>query len=236
MALYSSSDLLDRFRRYADRPSTDEDLLDADIYAYLTDAQVQVVGELAALFPRLLMSAPTLMTTADSGVTYTVGTDSEGATIYPFGHAEVYAQATNGQEMYGSTYGAYNGDFVFEGGAIRVPSGNTRTFNSGPYIRYVALPITISASVEPILNPKQVRVLLLYRALVLWANTGGHRDPRPFEDMYQTAWLGSNRTGGLLAMLTTQYRQSGNAALAGVEWWRAFKMGGGIQNAYAAVL
>ena len=227
--LYDSADCLAKFLRYADRPSTDEGLLAADVYAYLTDAQITVAGEISALFPRLLMTAPTLMTTADSGLTYTVGTDSEGVTIYPFGHAEVYAQSTNGAEMYGSTYSAYNGDFVFEGAKLRVPAGNTKTFSAGPYIRYVALPpAELSASVEPTLQPKQLRQLMVYRALVLWANTGGHRDPKPFEDMYQTAWLGPTRTGGLLAMLSTQYRQSAQAAQAGVDWWRFWKMGGGM--------
>lgn len=235
MALYDSADLLSRFRRYADRPTSDEDLSDADVYAYLTDAQIPVVGEIAALFPRLLMGAPALMSTSDNGATYTVGTDSEGAAIYPFGHAEVYAQAANGAELYGSTYGAYNGDFVFEGAKLRVPAGNTRSFSSGPYIRYVALPLTISASTEPTLQPKQIRQLVLYRGLVLWANTGGHRDPRPFEEMYQTAWLGPDRRGGLLALLTTQYRQSAQAAMAGIEWWRWWRAQGGMAQ-YPMVL
>lgn len=224
MALYDSADLLSRFLRYADRPDDDEDLTDTDVYAYLTDAQIQVVAEISALFPRLMMGAPALMTTADSGLTYTVGTDSEGSTIYPFGHAEVYAQSSNGAELYGSTFGSYNGDFVMEGGKLRVPNGQTRTFNAGPYIRYVAQPLTISASAEPTLQPKQIRQLILYRALVLWANTGGHRDPRPFEEMYDRAWIGKN--GGMLAMLTTQYRQSSNASMAGIEWWRFWRAGG----------
>jgi len=221
MALYDSADLKTRFLRYADRPTDDEDLSTTDVYAYLTDAQVQVTGEIAALFPRLLMSAPGLMTTSDSGATYTISaTDADGDTIYPFGHAEVYAKATNGAELYGSTYGQYDGDFVFEGSTIRVPGGNTRTFDAGPYIRYVPLSNVIDASNEPTLQPKQLRQLVLFRALVLWANTGGHRDPRPFEDLYQTAWLGPARNAGLLATLSTQYRHSHYSSLAGVQWWR----------------
>ena len=232
MALYDTADLLAKFRLRCDRPSDDEDLSDSDIYSYLTDAQQTVVSEIAALFPRLLMSAPTLMTSADSGATYTLGNDADGDVIYPFGHAEVYAQASNGSELYGSTYGAYNGDFVFEGGKIRVPAGNTRTFAAGPYMRYVALPLTIDASTEPILFPKQLRLLILYRALVHWANTGGHRDPRPFEDEYKQAWMGMN--GGYLAMLSTQYRQSPQAAMAGIDWWRFWRLGGGM-NQYPMV-
>ncbi len=225
MALYDTDDLVATFYRYADRPDDDEDLTESDVWGYLTDAQVQVVAEVAALFPRLLMSAPTLMTSADGGYTYTLGNDTDGDVIYPFGHAEVFAQLTNGQELYGSTYGAYNGDFVFEGGKVRVPAGNTRSFASGPYIRYVALPLQINGTTEPILQPKQIRQLIVFRALELWANTGGHRDPKPFANMYQRAWTGSN--GGFLAMLTTQYRQSTQAAMAGIEWWRFWKAQGG---------
>lgn len=224
MALYDRDYCHAQFLRYADRPDTDEDLDEDDIDAYLTDAEIQVTGEISALFPRLLMSAPTLMTTADNGATYTIGSDDEGDAIHPFGHAEVYAQASNGQEMYGSTYAGYNGDFVFEGSKIRVPAGNTRTFSSGPYIRYVGLPLAISASNEPSLQPKQLRQLIVFRALELWANTGGHRDPRPFREMYNRAWNGVN--GGFLAMLSTQYRQSTEAAMAGIQWWRFWRSGG----------
>lgn len=223
--IYGRDDLHTRFLRYADRPDSDEDLSADDIDGYLTDAQNQIVAELAALFPRLLMGAPELMTTNDGGLTYTLGPDAEGHLIYPFGHAELYAQAANGMELYASNYGSYDGDFVFEGGKVRVPAGNTRSFASGPYIRYVALPLKVDETNEPILQPKQLRLLILYRALVLWANTGGHRDPRPFEEMYNQAWTGKH--GGMLAMLTTQYRQSTNASLSGVNWWRFWKLSGG---------
>jgi hypothetical protein len=218
MALYDSADLLTRFRDYADRPDDDQDLTDAKAYRYLTDAQVQVVSELAAIFPRMLMGDPVLLTTTDNGATYTLGDDTEGDPIIPYGHAEVYA-SISGLELYGATYAGFDGDVVFEGGTIRIPAGQTRTFDSGPYIRYVALPLAISATDEPTLVPKQLRNLILFRALVLWANTGGHRDPRPYEEMYQQAWMAA------LKLQTTQYRQQ--ASIAMPAYWRTWVANGG---------
>jgi hypothetical protein len=221
LALYDSDFLLEAFRDEADRPDDDEDLTDAKVYRYLTRAQVPVYSAITARFPRLLMGAPALMSSSDGGYTYTVGTDSEGSTIYPFGHAEVYSRSLNGAELYGSTYGGFNGDVVFEGSKIRIPAGNTKTFASGPYIRYVALPLTISDSVEPTLQPKQIRGLILQQALILWANSGGHRDPRPYEENYQREWMSA------LELLTTQYKNSMDAALAGVAWFRWWLANGG---------
>lgn len=222
MALYDSADLLQRFRDYSDRPADDQDLTATKIYRYLTDAQQMVYGEIISRFPRLLMSAPVLMTSADNGTTYTVGTDSEGSAIYPFGHAEVYAKLPNGRELFGSTFAAHDGDVVFEGSKIRIPAGETEVFTAGPYIRYVPLPLQIDASTEPTLEPKQIRPLILYLGLVNWANSGGHRDPRPFQEMYDQAW------NSALLLLTTQYRQAAQAALAGVTWWRWWMANGGL--------
>lgn len=222
MALYDSASLLEKFRDYADRPSTDEDLTDAKVYRFLTDAQIPVFQDIMARWPRLLMGAPVLMTSADGGVTYTIGTDSEGDNIYPFGHAEVYATSPNGRELYASTYAAYSGDFVFEGYRLRTPAGNSYTYSSGPYIRYVAQPLTISASSEPTLQPKQHRNLILFQALVNWANVGGHRDPRPYQQMYDRAWSAA------VVALTTQYRQAAQAERAGVLWWRYWLDQGGL--------
>jgi hypothetical protein len=220
MALYDTADLVAKFRRLADRPEDDEDLQDTDIYAYLTDAQIPEMEAIAARFPNVLMGAPVLMTSSDGGYTYTFGTDSEGSEIYPIGHCEVFAKL-DGRELYGSTFGAYNGDVVFEGSRVRIPAGQTKSFDSGPYARYVSLPLTISASAEPTLQPKQHRNLILYRALIMWANTGGHRDPRPYEQLYDRAWT------AVVEALTTQYRQKNYASLAGIAYWRAWMANGG---------
>lgn len=235
MTLFASADLLSDFKYMRDRPSTDEESTDAEVYRLLTLAQRSVVMEIAALFPRMLMTAPTLMTTADSGVTYTIsGTDEDSQTVTPIGHAEVYATDPSGRQLFGSTYSGRDGDLVFEGSKLRSPTGSPITYSSGPYIRYVAPTGTLNASNEPSIPPL-LRPLIVPTALITWANRGGKRDDRPYRDVYDDIWLGKNRQAGLLATLTTQYSRSTDAALAGIKWWRFWIAGGGREGVGTAV-
>lgn len=230
MTLFASADLLSDFKFFANRTSNDASLTDAQIYRLLTLGQQQVAASIAAVFPRQMMGAPALMTTSDAGVTYVIsGTDEDGDSPTPFGHAEVYATNPNGGELFGSSYaGGGWGDFVLEGNTLRAAGGQARTFAAGPYIRYVAMPGTLSASSAPTLKPAAARPLIVYRALVLWANRGGTRDGRPYEEMYQQAWRGTgNGDWGLLGLLHTQYKGSMDSALEGVNWWRAWVANGG---------
>ena len=229
MTLYASADLLSDFKFFANRTANDSALTDAQIYRLLTLGQQQVAASVTAVFPRLLMAAPALMTTTDSGLTYQINaTDEDGLAVAPFGHAELYATNPNGGELYGSSYaGGGWGDVVFEGNKVRLAGGQARTFTAGPYIRYVALPGTLDGSTQPTLPPV-LRPLIVYRALVLWANRGGTRDPRPYEEMYQQTWRGSgNGDWGILGLLHTQYKGMNDAATEGVNWWRAWVANGG---------
>ena len=117
--------------------------------------------------------------------------DEDGQPITPFGHAEVYASSQGGAELYGSTYSGGTGDVVFEGNKIRIANGYTRQYSAGPYIRYVAMPGTISGAAEPTLQPPAARQLITTRALVMWAGRGGLRDAQSYEQMYRTAWNGT---------------------------------------------
>jgi len=222
MALYDSAALLDRLKFYLMRPTSDESYTDAQLYMLLSDAQVQVVNEIAAKFPRSLMAAPTLMTSADNGQTFTVSTlDDDGDAVHPFGHAEVYARA-NGREVYGSTYGGREGDVVFEGSKIRIPGARRGTFTSGPYIRYVAPCPVISASSAPVLQPKDARILIVYRALVLAQSRGGLRTTEWAEELYKKAWQGDPKAGdvGFQGRYATQYAQQNTPSMTGIQWWR----------------
>lgn len=224
MTLMASADLLSDFKFFRGRPTTDEESTDVQIYRLLTLAQQQVAAEITALYPRFVAGAPVAMTTTDGGITYSIsGTDEDSLPIVPFGHAEVYASNTSG-ELFGSTYAGREGDVVFEGDAIRIPGGQTRTFTSGPYIRYAAQTGTLDATHPPTL-PSVCRPMITYRALVLWANRGGVRDPQPYEQMYQQAWLGANPGGGdvgIRGLIATQYAQGLTAATAAQAWWRAW--------------
>lgn len=223
--MYTSAELLSDFKFWANRPDTDESLTDVQIYRLLTLAQQQEAMDLASRFPRMSMSAPTLMTTADNGKTYTLSTtDADGNTEMPFGHAEVYATDPNGRELYGSSYAAAAGDVVFEGARIRIPAGVTQSFGSGPYIRYVPVPGTLNADNEPTMQPPFARQLIVFRALVLWANRGGMRDPKPFQEMYDRAF------DSVLRALATQYARQNDAAVSGIKWWRHWLSNGGMTS------
>lgn len=224
MTLLSSTDLLSDFRFFSGRPAVDGETSDAEVYRLLTLAQQQVATEVTALYPRLVVGAPVQMVTTDSGLTYHINAvDEDNLAVVPFGHAEVFVSATGG-ELFGSTYAGREGDVVFEGDHIRIPGGVTRTFTAGPYIRYGSIPGTLNAATAPTL-PAVCRPLITYRALVLWSNRGGMRDPRAFEDMYQQAWLGANPSAGdvgVRGLLATQYAQGFAAAAAAQAWWRSW--------------
>ena len=225
MTIHAASDLLADFKFFANRPTTDESTTDAQIYRLLTLAQQMETEWLAATFPGIMMTAPTLMVTADGGLTYTLSTnDEDGLDDFPFGHAELYATNPSGRELYGSTYGSPSGDFVFEGSTVRAPGGTAGSFSSGPYIRYVAVPGTLNAATEPTLKPAFARPLITYRALVMWANRGGMRDARPFQEMYDI------KRQSVTMALTTQYGRNTDSALSGIRWWRHWLSNGGMTS------
>ena len=227
-----AADLLSDFKFFANRTENDASLTDAQIYRVLDLGLQQVWTSFVSLFPRFAMQVPVLMVRSTLASTYgggTVfridGTDNNEVNgfIIPWGSAEVYATLPNGQEMYGSTYAGGDGDFVFSGGNVIVPGSGTRTFSSGPYIRYNRVPIAVSSAGANFSLPAFARQLVVFRALVLWANRGGLRDPSGYEEMYTQAWSGNpNRIGdvGVLGAMTTQYARSMDGAKAGIRWWR----------------
>src|SRR5438034_7745415 len=100
-------------------------------YALLGDAQLHWHDQFAIHFPWLLYSAPTLMVTADGGVTYT----------FPGGitpqKVELY-DAVGGRLMIPCAYWNTGGDYVWEGKRIRFPRNGTRSFPDGaPYARFI---------------------------------------------------------------------------------------------------
>lgn len=185
MAQFDSADLLAQFELYANRPSTDEALTAAQKYRFLSDAQQDILAELATIAPKSQMSAPTLLTSADGGVTYTFGTDVDGNAIYPLA-CEVYARV-DGRELFASSW-ERGGDFVIEGDRIRSPGNRAITYSSGPYARFVRADAQINGSSEPVLKPVMARKLILFRALLKWAAVGGRIDPTPWADEYAQTW------------------------------------------------
>jgi hypothetical protein len=225
MPKYSSVDLLERCRRNTLRPSTDAQQLDADWYAFLTEAQDEWYAHLASICPDVLVGPPTVLTTADGGLTYTFGTDADGHNIFPIGHMEIRSHPGGAVLLPTNDWGPA-GDFIPCGDYIKWPNGIKRTYGTtGPVARFITPPGVIDDTHEPTLKPIFARGLLVPRACAKWARRGGLRDPQPFLDAEQELWLGNPAAGtmGVLGALRTQTNFIGLQALAGGDenaWWR----------------
>lgn len=193
MALFDSAALLAECKVLAQRPSTDQQQTDANWFSMLSAAQDHWFDQFALHMPWLNMTAPTLLTSADSNETYTFGTDADGDNIEPLS-VVVYSKK-DGRPLIPKTYWDAAGDYVWEGDKIRFARGKTKSFTDGPYARFMTPPGAISASIEPTLNPKKCRILLVYHAVALWATRGGIRDPQPFFDLEERAWVGRPEIG-----------------------------------------
>lgn len=214
MATWDAADLLSRLRATVNRPSTDEALTDAVGYSYLSEGQAHWTGVIAAQAPWVLMGAPTLLVSTDSGVTYPF-IDASSNSIAPLA-VEIY-DTSAGRLLRPGAYFDASADYVFESRRIRFPQGRAKTFSGGPYARFILPPTAISASIAPTLLPEHGRLLVVYRAAALWASRGGMRDPTPYYEAERRFWMGDFSTGdvGLLGMLKTQNPFLGGGALNG---------------------
>lgn len=188
-------------------------MTDANFYSLLSEAQAHWYSVYAAQAPYVLMGAPTLLSTADTGLTYTFGSSVTPLAVDVFdGNFRLLRP--------GATWDA-TADYIWAGNKIRFPK-NIRKPGTY-YATWVAPPGIIDATTDPTLVPEHTRILLVYHAVALWATRGGMRDPSPFWDAERRAWMGDPSIGdlGVLGMLKTQNFWQGGAAFAG---------GGGIMD------
>ena len=194
---YSSVDLLRMCKEKAGRPDVDAQMGDEQWYRLLTEAQDMFLPEIADRAPDALAGQYATLTTADGGKSYQLGTDVYGEPLMPLGHVEVWARASGGKELFASSYDG-GGDFVIDGGNIRMPNGRARLFpNGGPYARWLGVPPAITANQQPIIFPRPMRVCLVFYALLLWSERGARRDPAPWRNGFRREWLGDPDLGML---------------------------------------
>lgn len=202
MALYDTADLHRRFLRLARRPGLDTGLKPTDVYAYLTDAQLYWIGQFQVHFPRLNWSVWEKLTAAADNKSYSFS-------AVPLGRVEIYpSKGATTELIAGSATGG--GDFTWEGvDTIRFPGDAPRTFADGPWARYIPRPDDIKQDVQPVLQPPEARLLMVYSALEQWAHEGGLQDPAIYSDLIDGLWLGK-RPGdtGLLGQLKTRFGSS----------------------------
>lgn len=156
-------------------------MTDANYYSLLTEAEAHWKPKLAGEYPYHMFGAPTLITSADSGVTYTFSTETAPLAV------EIYASLTGPRLILGQ-FGDPNADYTWEGSQIRSTMNTARIYANGPYARWVAAPIAISSGVDPTLKPIYTRALLVHRAAILWARRGGMRDATPFLELEAETW------------------------------------------------
>lgn len=187
-------DLLARLRTQLRRPATDETLTSPQGYQLLTDAQQELFEDLMVRANFANLQAPTLMTTADGGFTFTFGTDANGDAIVPMGHVGLYPSLASVPD-----YPWQEGvDYLNEGSQVRIP--NNRTYAGTLYYRGVIPPAPISASSAPTLKPAADRVLIVYAAAALYAGWGDLRDPTSYRALYERGFA------RLCLRLKTQFR------------------------------
>lgn len=197
MATFDSAWCLAEFDRLAGRPDTDE-ITDAQKYARLAQAQVEVVGEIAGIYPDALYQAPTTLTTSDNK-TYTFGTDGQGHDVAPYGHVGIYRSL----EHIPDNPLVEGVDYLNEGTRIRIP--NNRTEQATLYGRWIPTPTDISASQEPALRPAPARILIVVKAVENFAGEGAHQ---PALQQTMTGRYAREFTKWML-ILRTQFRNGG---------------------------
>lgn len=216
MALYNRADLHDRFRRLVKRPAPDASINPEDIDRYLSDAQVQLMGTLAIHVPAANRPVKELLTTSDSGKTYTLAEE-------PVGHVEIYSNLRASTPLIAGAAWDHGADFEWEGlQTIRMIGDRARTFTDGPYAHYVPIPPEISDTQEPTILPKRVRILLPYAAAVQYASEGGLHDPSFYHALYQQAWTGDPAKPGDIGILgELRLRYEGRTGPTERPWWRS---------------
>lgn len=217
MALFDSADLLARCKVLLNRPTSDESLDDTLVwYTFLGYAQQRLMGLLAFHAPESNYGAPTLLTTGDSGLTYTFGTVAS-VNISPIGHIELRESKTGAMIPPASEWDNSTLAYLFESDTIRWPGQKSRTFSDGPYARFVTMPGVLNASTAPTLKPIYARELLVYDACERAAVRIGS-DPTPFGQMFDARWP------EVLQTILSSFHGAGAVATGGGSglWWRGF--------------
>lgn len=176
---WTSADLLTRFNQVAGRPAADS-ITDAEKYVFLSDGQESVLTEIAGVSPKQLYGAPTAMTSADGGYTWTFGTDGDGYPLFPMGNAQIYP-TLDAVPDYPWQPGY---DYLDEGVQIRIP--NNIQWPGPLYWRGITPPAQITATVQPILQPPPARTLIVTRTVLMFAEQ--YLRNAALADQMQTRW------------------------------------------------
>lgn len=219
MATWDNAYLLKMFNRYAGQAATGGSISDADKYERLSEGQMRVIQEMMAVVPYSLYphtdSLPT-MTSIANGNIWTFGTDANGYAIAPMGKARIFPN----QQSFPDFPWVEGSDYVNEGTQIRLT--NLRTWSTPLYWYGITLPADITSSGQPALFPETFRDLIVYQAVLAFAEEGG-RDPA-LADRMRLRW--AERWPQACLAWKTQFSSGG--ALGGISGLKLSIAGVGI--------
>jgi hypothetical protein len=217
VATWDSTYLLGYYKRLTGRTGTDA-ILDATKYQQLSEAQNEIVADLAAICPNVLYptvaygSLPTL-TTTDSQV-YTFGSDSNSFAKFPMGKGGIF-QSLNDIPDSPLVPGV---DYMIEGTQVRAL--NNGTLPATLYWYGISQPADIDATHQPAINPESARELIGIRAAYNFG-TEGNRNPALSAAMAQRYGYPLTAAPGRFAFwcLTwkTQFRGGGAVSYTGMQ-------------------
>lgn len=214
MAYLDSADIIRRAKLRLNRPASDTaftaSVADDILYDFATEEQDELTKLCATFIPDALLTAPTALTSADGGYTYTFGTDTDSANIFALGHFQVFsvrADIPDNPLVPGI-------DFTVEGTKIRMPNNVPRSFGDGGPWAQTVNPSNVMASGTPPTIPKILRLCLVARV----ASRGAKRlglDPSDHDSDANDAWL------SVLAAVKSQAMSKGGATMQDRprSWW-----------------
>lgn len=194
-ATWDSAYCLAYFNRLIGRTGTDS-IAAATKYQMLSEAQNEVVADIAAVCPHVLYptaataSLPTLTISA-AGDIGTFGTDANSYAKFPMGHGNLFESLS---DIPGSPFL----DYLNEGSQIRALNGNT--LPATLYWYGISQPADINATDQPVIKPEAARQLIAIRAAYNFGTEG-------------------NRNAALSASMATRYGYPLGTAPGRFAWW-----------------
>lgn len=202
---YDTNDCIARIRRYLPQPGNLDFPTNDDLYAMMYEAENEVKRDILQCCPWLMLQAPVLMTTSDSGLTWTFGTDANTNAITPYGAYAIYRRKEDVPD-FPMERGV---EYIDENVRIRMPANrpDAISYPDGAPYYYGAVPtVAIDGSTAPSLVPADARILTVWKTvanvLIALGSDESDAEKRYQELLNKTIaseQLASQNSGALLA-------------------------------------
>lgn len=213
-ATYDSAYVLGMFNRLTGRTGTDS-ITDANKYLRLTEAQNEVIADMAAICPHVLYptvataSLPQLTISA-AGDIGTFGSDANGYAKFPMGHGNLFESLT---DIPGRPFTQY----MNEGTQIRAL--NNTTLPSTLYWYGISQPADMDATNQPSISPEPARELIAIRAAYNFGTEGNRNTALSQTMAARYGYPLSNAPGRFafwMLVFKTQYAGGGALSVTGL--------------------